>query len=75
MMELSHIATNQQRYRLCFKTFEKVINGISDCFQQPNILFHKNTQDVFANLCNQNNYGESISLDVGIEHTDFNWVT
>ena len=39
---------------LYFEAFEKLLDGITDHYQQPNFLLHENIQDVFVNVCNKN---------------------
>ena len=39
-----------------FEESDKVIYEITDRFQKSEFLFHKNIQDVFVKLCNQNTY-------------------
>ena len=43
-----------------FQIFDKLLDGIADHSQQPDILVHKISQNAFIKLCNQNNYDESI---------------
>ena len=39
-----------------FEEGDRVIYEITDRFQKPEFLLHKNIQDVFVKLCNQNSY-------------------
>ena len=52
--------------------FDKLIDGIADWFQQPDLLVRKHIQEVFVKLCSRNTYDKSIVLVADMDNFEKN---